>query len=102
MTIAMTDFASRPVHTASAVRISFVILGAIACLAAGKALLAHGLTTPAKAEPVAAATASRAAVETLALREAPAKDVCRRVEVETDEGYGVRGHVTRWVCRKAL
>jgi hypothetical protein len=95
MTFAVTEFASRPVQTASAVRMSLLILGAIAGLAAGKALLAQGLTTLAKAEPAVAPIASAAVVAE------PAKDVCRRVEVEIDEGYGVRGHVTRWVCRKA-
>lgn len=30
------------------------------------------------------------------------KQDCREVVVETDEGYGVRGTVTRTVCRKVL
>jgi hypothetical protein len=30
------------------------------------------------------------------------KKECREVVVETDEGYGVRGTVTRTVCRKVL
>lgn len=32
----------------------------------------------------------------------PSKHDCRDVEVETDEGYGVRGKVIRTVCRKIL
>jgi hypothetical protein len=103
MTLAMTEFASRPVRVASAVKIAFLILGATVCLAAGKALLAQGLAAPALPEPAAPALVARGAVEPIAARvEAPGRDVCRRVEVEIDEGYGVRGHVTRWVCRKAL
>ncbi len=103
MTLAVTDFASRPVRVASAVKIAFLILGVNVCLVAGKALLAQGLATPAMAESVAPALVSKAAVQPIAeIVEQPARDVCRRVEVETDEGYGVRGHVTRRVCRKAL
>jgi hypothetical protein len=33
--------------------------------------------------------------------EAAARQTCREVVVETDEGYGVRGKVTRTVCGKA-
>ncbi|ATQ67556.1 hypothetical protein CQW49_06385 [Methylosinus trichosporium OB3b] len=91
MSFAMTEFASRPVQTGSAVRISLALLAMVAGLAAGKALIAR-VATPALAEPAPAVAT---------LRAAPAKDVCRAVEVEIDEGYGVRGHVTRWVCRKA-
>jgi hypothetical protein len=33
--------------------------------------------------------------------DAAAKQSCREVVVETDEGYGVRGKVTRTVCEKS-
>jgi hypothetical protein len=33
---------------------------------------------------------------------AVARQDCREVVLETDEGYGVRGTVTRMVCRAAL
>ncbi len=33
--------------------------------------------------------------------EGVAKQTCREVVVETDEGYGVRGKVTRTVCEKS-
>lgn len=88
MTFAMTEFASRPVPTSSALRLSLALLAIVAGLAVGKALLARGFVAPA-AEPAAAVEMTH-------------KDSCRAVEVETDEGYGVRGHVTRMVCRKAF
>lgn len=103
MSLSMNEFASRPVHAASAARVSFLILGVIASLAAGKAMMAQGLTTPAMAEPAAPAAVAKIAMEAVAANaQEPAKNVCRQVEVEIDEGYGVRGHVTRWVCRKAF
>jgi hypothetical protein len=85
----MTEFASRPVPTSSALRLSLALLAVVAGLAVGKALVARSFVAPAAAEPAAT-------VETTH------KDMCRAVEVEIDEGYGVRGHVTRMVCRKAL
>jgi hypothetical protein len=93
-----TDFsslASQPVQVGYAVRISFCIVAAGIALCVGKNLLAKGLSMSAIAAPVAAQPIAPMAQE-------PAKDVCRQVIVEIDEGYGVSGHVTRWVCRKAL
>lgn len=99
MTRMSFKFASRPVRIAVAMKIAFLILGANASLAAAKVLLTKGqeasAQTPVVARIVPVEPVFVAAVE-------PAKDVCRQVEVETDDGYGVRGHVTRWVCRKAL
>lgn len=93
MSLTMNEFASRPVHAASAVRIALLGLGVIVSLAAGKALLEQGLTTPAKAEPVADKVAAGA--------QESAKKLCRQVEVEIDDAGGVRGRVV-WICRKPL
>lgn len=95
MSLSINDIASRPVNTASAVKISLLTLGVIASLAVGKALLAQGLTTPAMAEPVAVAKAAPV------VQSAPKKEVCRRMMVELDNGEGVGGRSIT-VCRKAL
>lgn len=102
MSLTMNEFASRPVHAAAAVRVSFLIIGAIACLAVGKALLTQGLTTPAMAEPSPVAVSQIAAAPIAVTAQASSETTCRQVVVEIDEGYGVRGHVTRQVCRKAF
>ena len=86
-----SDFASRQVGAAAAMRVAFSILALTASLGIGKALMTHGLA-PGVTKTVAA-PAQQVAI---------AKDTCRQVTVETDEGYGVRGEVTRWVCRRAL
>jgi hypothetical protein len=97
MSLSINEFASRPVHTASAVKVSFLLLGVIASLAVGKALLEQGLTTPANAEPVAVRTAVAPAPVSA---RAPKKDFCRvvEVEIEDDAGVGGRGVV---VCGRA-
>ncbi|MBG0809402.1 hypothetical protein IY145_08425 [Methylosinus sp. H3A] len=102
MTFAVSEFASRPVQTTSALKIAFVILGATVALAGAKAVMATGFTAQSVAAPLAPTEAVVAVAEpaTFAGAEA-AQSVCRRVDVEIDEGYGVRGQVTRWVCRKA-
>lgn len=92
-------FASRPVRIAVAMKFAFLILGANASLAAAKVLWTKGQETSAHT-PVVARIVPIEAVAVATVE--PAKDVCRQVEVETDDGYGMRGHVTRWVCRKAL
>ncbi|PWB78982.1 MAG: hypothetical protein C3F11_21785 [Methylocystaceae bacterium] len=94
MSLTMNEFASRPVHAASAVRIALLGLGVIVSLAAGKALLEQGLATPAKAEPAVADKVAAGAQES-------AKKLCRQVEVEIDDAGGVRGRVV-WICRKPL
>lgn len=86
--------ASQPVRVGYAVRVSFCIVAAGLALCVGKALLAKGLDMSAHAAPVVAR-------DSVAIK-APVQDVCRQVIVEIDEGYGVRGQTTRWVCRKAL
>lgn len=83
------NFASRPVRVALAMKIAFVILGANASLAAAKVLWTKAPETP--------AVARVASTDRL-----PAKHECRTVDVETDDGYGVRGHVSRTMCRDAL
>lgn len=98
MTFAVSELASRPVQTAAAMRMAFVILGATVALAGAKAFTARSVAAPilpsAPVAPIA---------ESVALADAEAtQDICRRVVVEIDEGYGVRGHVTRWICRKAF
>lgn len=87
MTFTISEFASRPVRTRSVLRISSMLLAIVAGVAAGQALLARSVATPVSAEPVA----TLASVEE-----------CRTIEVEIDEGYGVRGHVARQICRKAF
>ncbi|WP_159730127.1 hypothetical protein [Methylosinus sp. Ce-a6] len=98
MTFAVTEFASRPVRIDAAMRMAFVILGATVALAGAKAFMAQSVAAPAVASAPVAAIAEPA---TFAAAEAT-QNVCRRVTVEIDEGYGVRGQVTRWVCRKAF
>jgi len=97
MTFAITEFASRPVQTAAAMRMAFVILGATVALAGAKAFMAQSVAAPVAPTEAVAPIAEPA---TFAAAEAT-QSVCRRVNVEIDEGYGVRGQVTRWVCRKA-
>jgi hypothetical protein len=92
---ASCNFASRPVRVAVAMKIAFIIVAANVSLAGAKVLWSKGQETG------VATSVATVAPATIAQSE-PAKDVCRQVEVEVDEGYGVRGHVSRWVCRKAL
>lgn len=89
------SFASRPVRAALAIKIAFMVLAADVSFAAAKALL-H------KEPPAAASVIQHSAVPVIIAVDTPAQPECRQVIVETDEGYGVRGSVTRWVCRKAL
>ena len=86
MTFAVSEFASRPVETASAVKIAFVILGATVALAGGKALLSRSAAPV--AEPAVFAVAEHA------------QDRCRFVPVEFSEGLA-KGQAIRIVCRKA-
>lgn len=58
MTFAVSEFASRPVETASAVKIAFVILGATVALAGTKALLSRSAAP--LAEPAVFAIAEHA------------------------------------------
>lgn len=88
MAFTMSEFTPRPAQTRIATRIFLLLLAIVAGAALGVALLSRSVATPAPAAPEA----------TLASIEEP----CRTIEVEIDEGYGVRGHVTRQVCRKAL
>lgn len=83
------NFASRPVRVALAMKIAFVILAANASLAAAKVLWTKAPETP--------------AVSRLAnTQKQTATTDCRSVEIETDDGYGVRGHVNSTMCREAL
>jgi len=82
-------FASRPVRVALAIKIAFCFLAADVSLAAAKVLWTKGGD--------AAATTATAAQVSLTQGER-----CREVQVEIDDGYGVRGQVIRTVCRKAL
>ncbi|KAF2992255.1 hypothetical protein OGR47_10400 [Methylocystis sp. MJC1] len=108
--IASRKFASRPVRVAVAVKIAFAILGANVSFAAAKAYF-HTPAAPAVAASVSAVepfilpveekaeVRPEAASQPVALASA---STCREVVTQTDEGYGVRGSVTRIVCRKAL
>jgi hypothetical protein len=91
-------FASRPVRFALVIKIIFCFLAADASLAAADVLLSK------TQEPAVAvnASAARSAAQAAFARDDSAKPECRQVIVEIDEGYGVSGHVTRSVCRKAL
>jgi uncharacterized membrane protein YczE len=73
-----SSFAARSLRVALAVAV--LGLGAGVSVAAAKGIFARD-----------------AAAETVAV-----KQDCREVVVDTDEGYGVRGTVTRMVCRAAL
>lgn len=88
--------ASRPMRAALAIKIAFCFLAADVSLAAAKAMLT-------KHHQAAATAAAVAANETpTAVAQDASTPLCREVLVEVDEGYGLRGHVSRWVCRKAL
>jgi hypothetical protein len=91
----VTSFASRPVGVAYAVKIAFCMVAAGVSLCAGKALLNSGLATSAMAQTVATQPLAT-------IIEEPAAAPCRDVSIEIDEGYGVRGHVVRQLCGKAL
>jgi hypothetical protein len=101
MTFDATAFAQRPVRPAVAMKIAFCLLAATIGLAAGKAVLAKSQEAPAVTR-VAMALATPVAEPAFAPQIDAARETCREVQVEIDDGYGVRGHVARWVCRKAL
>jgi hypothetical protein len=86
MTFAVSEFASRPIETNSALKIAFVILGATVALAGAKAFLSRS------AAPVAAPAVFAVAEH--------AEDRCRFVPVETENGLA-KGAALRVVCRKA-
>ncbi|WP_442753925.1 hypothetical protein ACNHKD_13080 [Methylocystis sp. JAN1] len=106
-----SKFASRPVRAALAVKIAFAIMAANVSFAAAKAVF-HKTD----AAPIIATTGSAVKPFIIpvddkadAVPEAAAQTVevaslqgCREVVTQTDDGYGVRGTVTRTVCRKAL
>lgn len=104
--IASRKFASRPVRVAVAVKIAFAILGANVSFAAAKAYF-HAPAAPAIAASVSTVAPFILPVADNATPEAAPRSMavaptCREVVTQTDEGYGVRGSVTRIVCRKAL
>jgi hypothetical protein len=89
-------FASRPIRFALVMKIIFCFLAADASLAAADVLLIKSQ------EPAVAVKAAASTGQASFARDDSAKPECRQVIVEIDEGYGVSGQVTRWVCRKAL
>jgi microcystin degradation protein MlrC len=97
MTRKSVRFASRPVRAALAIKIAFGFLAADVSLAAAKAVWAKGHDAA-----IARTLAARTAAETAILAQDSKTEVCREVLVEVDEGYGVTGRVSRWVCRAAL
>jgi hypothetical protein len=105
MTFNLIKFASRPVRIALAMKITFCFLAADVSLATAKVLLTKGqesaIAVPVSTHDMASGTDLSAKQASL-MQDDSAKEGCRQVIVEIDEGYGVSGHVTRWVCRKAL
>jgi hypothetical protein len=81
--------ASHPIRLVIAIKIA-CLLAAEVSLTVGKILLSK------HQEPSAMHTAKLAS----RLQEGFVDDKCRTIEVEIDDGYSVRGHVTRTVCRK--
>jgi len=106
-------FASRPVRFAFAMKIAFVLIGANVSFAAAKAIFSTSGETPAAVKQIAAAPApkkpvfmpvseaTQVAAMDAAVKSAQARG-CRLVDVQTDEGYGVSGHVTRTVCNRVM
>jgi hypothetical protein len=105
--------ASRPMRAALAVKIALAILATDVSFAAAKVVFHK----PVSAAPTVLASVStvkpfilpvedraEAAPEaaTQNIEVASAAQGCREVVTETDDGYGVRGKVSRIVCRKAL
>jgi hypothetical protein len=105
MTFNLIKFASRPVRIALVMKITFCFLAADVSLAAAKVLLTKGqesaIAVTVSTHDMTPATEPSAKQVSL-LQDGSAKQGCRQVIVEIDESYGVSGHVTRWVCRKAL
>lgn len=105
-------FASRPMRAALAVKIAFAIMAANVSFAAAKAVFhsAHGaapvvVTTGASVKPfiIPVEDKAEAAPEVTAqVTEVASLSGCHEVVTQTDDGYGVRGTVSRTVCRKAL
>jgi hypothetical protein len=48
-----------------------------------------------------AMTADASAQQQASNGDAASRSSCRRIDVATDEGYGVSSHVTRWECAPA-
>lgn len=79
-----------------ALAVAIVGLGADVAVAAAKAVFAKSADAP--VESVSSVKPFILAIDD----EAAARLNCHEVVVETDDGYGVRGTVTRTVCRKVL
>ncbi|MCC3247416.1 hypothetical protein LG047_19180 [Methylocystis sp. WRRC1] len=98
---AARTFASRPVRVAVAMKIAFIILAANVSFAAAKAIFAKA-PEAAAAQIQSTSPSMKPFILSVSAEEPAVSQNCHEVEVETDEGYGVRGHVTRTVCRSAL
>jgi len=101
------SFASRPVRIALAMKIAFAILAANVSFAAAKALLAKAPDTQPARALVGASSVEPFILpidwqESTTLAQSDPTQDCHGVAVEIDEGYGVRGHTIRFVCRKEL
>jgi hypothetical protein len=102
-----SGFASRPVRIALAMKVAFAILAANVSFAAAKALLVKNPETH-PAHVVASASSVKAFIlpidwqESTAIAQSDPRRNCHDVAVQTDEGYGVRGQIIRFVCRKEL
>ncbi len=99
---------NRIISSKSAVRylriaaiVGAVGLGADVGVATAKAFLSKAAPTPVAAN-VSSVKPFIIALDSAPVAKAEGRQDCREVVVETDEGYGVRGTVTRTVCRKIL
>lgn len=100
-----SGFASRPVRVDFAMKIAFALLVAAASFTAGKAILAKTQEAPAPQIATSVSSVNPFILpidwqEKTAIAQSDAN--CRSVSVDADEGYGVRGKTTRFVCGNAL
>jgi hypothetical protein len=96
-------YVSRPARVAVASKIALVVLAANLSIAAARAMFANVPQPAVVAESVSTVEPFILPVDYPDSETAtPSNRDCRAVEVETDEGYGVRGRVVRYVCHQAL
>ncbi|MBI1869310.1 MAG: hypothetical protein HYS06_13625 [Methylocystis sp.] len=92
-------FASRPTRAAQAKKAAFVLVAAVIAVSAAKVAMAHRAATM-LVQTVERAPGGEAIAKQQESR-AQTQAVCRQVEALLDEGYGVSGKETRWLCRAA-
>lgn len=84
----LSTFAAQPIPAPRAMKSCLILIAALLGALAGKIAFANHAST---------APAQRAAAAAGSLNETR----CFQAMVELDEGYGVTGRKTRWVCEKA-